>query len=236
MLSKKNLSICFLALLSLAGMLSAARADGYSKSFRLPAESVRLEVVNKMGSISVNVAEGNTLSISAKQADAPVSATQSAQGNVKVEVTGNATVDLTINVPVNTALDLTCIMGEISVRNVGGPVRAITTEGNILVSGVRTAKVEASSKTGDVTFSGDILAGGNYLLKSFSGRVSATLPAAASYTLSASSNQGGIDVGGMSFAKQTDRQVEGANGNGDVAARTTVKLWTQEGTIQLRRR
>lgn len=209
-------------------------AQGYSKSFRVPSGSGELEVVNKMGSVSVNVAEGNTITVTAKQTEAPINATQSSQGKVKVTVTGNATVDLVINVPTSTALDLTCIKGELTIRNMSGPIRARTTEGDIQLSGIRSSKVEAGSSSGNVSFSGDVLPTGSYTLKSFSGRVSAILPASSDFKLQASSNNGGIDVGsyGLSFDKQSDKQVEGKSG----AGHATVTLWTQEGSVQLRRR
>jgi len=221
-----------IALLSFPAL--PALAQGYSKSFRVQDRSGALEVVNKMGSVSVNVGEGSTITVTAKQADPLINAIQSAQGKVRVEVTGNGTVDLVINVPTNTALDLTCIKGEVTVRNMSGPIRTRTAEGDILLSGIRSPKVDVGSQTGNVSFSGDILPGGNYTIKSHSGRVSATLPASADFRLQASSWRGGVDVNGfgVSFTTQTDKRVEGTHGEG----RATVVLWTQEGSIQLRRR
>jgi DUF4097 and DUF4098 domain-containing protein YvlB len=223
-----------IGLVLLIGLALPALAEGYSKSFRTQGNSGELEVVNKIGSVSVNVSEGNTITITAKQSDPRINATQSAQGKVSVEVTGNATVDLVINVPTGFALDLNCIRGEVTVRNMSGPIKIRTTEGDIMLSGIRSTRVDAGSSDGHISFSGDVLPGGSYSLRSFSGRISATLPASADFRLAASSNQGGIDVSGfgMSFTRQTDKQVEGTNGTG----RATVTLWTQQGTIHLKRR
>jgi DUF4097 and DUF4098 domain-containing protein YvlB len=220
---------------ALMGLLALpALAQGYNKSFRVPADGGSLEVVHKIGSVSVNVAEGSTVTITARQADARINATQSSQGKVRIVVEGNAAIDLVINAPTGTALDLSCIKGEVTVRNMSGPIRVRNTEGDILLSGIRSTRVDVGSSDGNVSFSGDVLPGGSYSLKSFSGHVSAILPASADFRLIASSNQGGIDVSsfGMSLNKQTDKQVEGTRGEG----RATVTLWTQQGTIHLKRR
>lgn len=223
------------SILALVVVLSlSVLAQGGSKSFRAPANGGELEVINKMGPVSVNVGDKDTILIRAKQANAPVTATQSVQGKVKVEVMGKETVELEITVPPNTGLDVNCIKGEISIRNMSGTIKARTTEGDITVAGVRSSKVDIGSVDGSVSFSGDILPTGNYILKSFSGRVSAVLPAAADFKLNASSNQGGIDVGGvgMSFDRRTNTRVEGTRGTGSA----TVTMWTQQGTIQIRQR
>jgi DUF4097 and DUF4098 domain-containing protein YvlB len=231
-LLKKNLLLSLCLLTALAGAVSA---QGFNKTFRTTG-SGELELVNKMGSVAVNVAEGNMLSITAKQAinDSAVKAEQSSSGKIEVEVSGNQTIDFVVNVPAGISLKLTCFKGEITVRNVGGNVRAETTQGDILITGVRSSRVEAKSQSGNVSFSGDILPSGNYTLKSFSGRVAAVIPSSADFALKASSYRGGMDVSGvgMSFTTQTDKLVEGTSG----AGKATVSLWTQEGSISLRRR
>jgi hypothetical protein len=75
---------------------------------------------------------------------------------------------------------------------------------------------------------------GEYILKSFSGRVEVTFPANADFRLSASSFSGVMDLGGfpLKFDRQTNQLVEAACGTG----RAKVHLWTQEGSIQLRRK
>ncbi len=221
--------VALVALLALPAL-----AQGYSKSFRAPSDGGGLEVIHKIGSLSVNVSEGSTMTITARQADARINATQSALGKVKVVVEGNSQVDLVINVPTTTVLELNCIKGEISVRNMSGPIKIRNTEGDILLSGIRSTRVDVGSSDGNITFSGDVLTGGSYSLRSFSGQISATLPASADFKLIASSNQGGIEVSGfgMSLNKQTDKQVEGIRGSGSA----TVTLWTQQGTIHLKRR
>lgn len=208
-------------------------AQDFNKSFRVSAELSELEVINKKGSVMIVAAEGNQIVITARRvADATsISAIQTSQGRVKVEVTGSAPVDFIISVPSHTALELLCYQCPITVKNVGGPMHASTTEGNILLAGLHSPRVEAHSTSGNVNFTGEILPSGNYTLKSFSGRVEATLPTSADFKLRALSSRGGMDLGGfrMSFNKQTDKVVEGISGTG----RASIYLWTQEGSIRL---
>jgi hypothetical protein len=198
-----------------------------------------LEVTNQIGSIKVTANGSNTnkVVISAKQSegDAQASATQTSDGKIRVEVKGRGLVDFDINVPPSTRLNLYTYKGAITVVNLTGPVRArITTEGNIQLTGLRSSEVFANSISGNVVFNGDVLPDGEYTLKSFSGRVDVTFPPNANFKLSASSIGGVMDLGGfpMKFNRQTEQLVEADCGNG----RAKVFLWTQEGSIHLRRK
>jgi len=220
----------------LGAFAAPAAAQDFNKSFRVSPELSELEVINKKGSVMVVAAEGTQIVITARRvADiSNISATQNSQGRIKVEVTGSAPVDFIISVPPHTTLELLCYLCPITVKNVGGPMRASTTEGNILLAGLHSPRVEAHSTSGNVNFTGEILPSGNYTLKSFSGRVEATLPASADFKLRALSSRGGMDLGGfrMNFNKQTDKVVEGISGTG----RASIYLWTQEGSIRLNRK
>ena len=143
-------------------------------------------------------------------------------------------VELEISAPPATNLDLLCFKCTVLVTNTTGPVHARTTDGQILLTGVRSPRVEAHSTKGNVSFNGEILPSGNYTLKSFAGRVDATLPAGADFKLSAASYRGGIDLGGfaLSFERQSAQVVEAVCG----AGRASLSLWTQEGGIQLHRK
>jgi DUF4097 and DUF4098 domain-containing protein YvlB len=225
---------CGLIVLALA---VTAGAQTFSKTFTVPAEASVLEVVNQFGSIKVTSSSSGRVVVNARQGegDARVNAFQTTDGKIKVEVTGRGTIDFEISVPSSTRLDLFCYMGTISVVNLAGPVRArVTTEGNIILTGLKSQKVEAHSTSGNVSFGGDVLPGGEYTLKTFSGRVDATFPANADFRLSASSFRGVMDLGGfpMKFDRQTDQLVEAACGSG----RAKVYLWTQEGSIHLHRK
>jgi DUF4097 and DUF4098 domain-containing protein YvlB len=215
----------------------SASAQSFNRTFSVAPERSELEVVNQMGTIRVTSGgSAGRIVVNAKQLDGntKIDATQNAQGKVKVEVTGLGTVDFDITVPASSNLDLLGYKGAITVTNLGGTVRARITDGNIQFTGLRSPRVEAHSTKGNVSFSGEVLPSGNYTLKSFSGRVDATLPANADFKLSAASFRGGMDLGGfeMKFEKQTDQLVEASYG----AGRASVHLWTQEGSIHLHRK
>jgi DUF4097 and DUF4098 domain-containing protein YvlB len=225
------------ATLILGILYVSAEAQTFSKSFTVASESSGLEVINQIGSIKVSTSDGNKIAISAKQADkkSHITATQNQEGKVKVEVKGHGTVDFDIIVPPSTKLDLFTYKGAISVANLSGPILArITTDGNIQFTGLRSPKVEAHSLGGNVMFNGDLLPDGEYNLKSFSGRVEANFPPNADFRLSASSFSGVMDLGGfpMKFYRQTNQLVEAACGRG----LAKVFLWTQDGSIYLRRK
>lgn len=219
-------------------MAVSAPAQSFNKTFTVP-DASSLEIINQTGGIRIIAGSAGKIVISAKrpngEQDAKIDATQPAPGKVKVEVTGRNAVDFEIIVPASSDLDLLCYKCSIAVAGVSGSVRARSTEGQIQFTGLRSPRVEAHSTGGDVSFSGDVLPSGNYTLKSFSGRVDATLPANADFKLSAASYKGGIDLGGFQFKfdKQTDQLVEGVCGGSGKAA---VLIWTQEGSIHLHRK
>jgi hypothetical protein len=220
-----------------SALAPSAGAQTFSKTFVVTPETSDLEVVNQLGTIKVT-SGGNPgrVVVNARQNEgsAKIDATQDPQGKVKVEVMGQGTVDFEITVPPSSNVDLLCYKGAIAVTNLVGAVRARVTDGNIQVMGVRSVRVEAHATQGNVSFSGDILPSGSYTLKSYAGRVDATLPANADFKLSAASFRGGMDLGGfdMKFDRQTHQLVEAAHG----AGRASVSLWTQEGTIHLHRK
>ncbi|MGE0132478.1 MAG: DUF4097 family beta strand repeat-containing protein [Blastocatellales bacterium] len=228
------LAISFVVVITLA---YSASAQPFSRTFAVAPETSELEVVNQTGTIKITTG-GNAarIVINARQSDSAtkIDATQNAQGKVKVEVTGQGIVDFEITVPASSNVDLLCYKGAITVANLGGAVRARVTDGNIQVTGLRSARVEAHSTKGNVSFSGEVLPSGSYTLKSFSGRVDATLPANADFKLSAASFRGGMDLGGfqMKFDRQTHQLVEASYG----AGRASISLWTQEGSIHLHRK
>lgn len=224
------------AIASLAFISFSASAQDFNKSFRVLPDASALEVINKMGSVTVVQGDVSTITITASRNGANINTSPLPQGGVKLEVTSDTPVDFKITVPASSMLNLLCIKcaGGIIVKGIRGMIQARTTEGNIQITGTRSPLVEASSTGGDVHFDGEILASGSYTLKSFSGRVQAFLPASASFKLNATSFRGGMDLKdfSMNYEKQSDRMVHAFVGS----AKATVNLWTQEGSIVLRRR
>ncbi len=228
------LAVGFLVITSWAHPTSA---QSFSRTFSVAPETSELEVGNQIGMIKVTSGgSAGKIVINAKQLDSntKIDAAQNAQGKVKIVVTGLGTVDFDITVPASSNLDLLCYKGAITIANLSGAIRARVTDGNIQFSGLRSPIVEAHSTKGNVSFSGEVLPSGSYTLKSFSGRVDATLPANSDFKLSAASFRGGMDLGAfqMKFDKQTDQLVEASYG----AGRASIHLWTQEGSIHLHRK
>ncbi len=212
-------------------------AQTFSRAFVVSPESSVLEVVNQSGTIKVTAgANADKIVINARQSEGPakIEATQNAAGKVKVEVTGRGRVDFEITVPASIGIDLLSYRGEVVVTNLSGPLRARVTDGDIQIAGSRSPKIEAHCTQGNVSFSGEVLPSGSYILKSFSGRIDATLPADADFKLSASSFSGGMDLDAfqMDFSKRSHQLVEASRG----AGRASITLWTQEGSIHLHRK
>ncbi|HEU0185491.1 MAG TPA: DUF4097 family beta strand repeat-containing protein [Blastocatellia bacterium] len=233
----KFLPALALGFMFLTASAASSNAQPFSRAFAVSPERSELEVVNQEGVIKVTaVANSSKIVINARQAAgaARIDATQDALGKVKVEVTGQGKVDFDITVPASSNIDLLSYRGAIMVTNLAGAVRARVTNGDIQIAGLRSAKVEAHCTQGNVIFSGDVLPSGRYILKSFSGRVEVTLPADADFNLSASSFRGGIDPDAfqMKFNKRSPHLVEASRGAGGAS----ISLWTQEGSIHLRRK
>ncbi len=227
------------SLILLAGLGVVTYAQDFSKSFKVLPDSGSLEIKAKMGSVTVVPAEGNTIQILAKRAGNNITATQpSPQGMVHVEVTSDAPVDLIVNVPSSTSLDVFCVKcsGGVIVRGLRGAIKINNTDGDIQLTGIRSSQVEARSVSGNVSYGGEVQPSGSYSLKSFSGRVDAALPAGAKFKLDATSGRGGIEFDPGDFQltmhKQTSHLVQGLVGS----ATATVTLWTQDGSIRVRKK
>ena len=233
----KSLAALAIGFAILTASATSSIAQTFSRTFAVSTEKSELEVVNQAGTIKVTAgANPAKIVINARQSEgAPkIDVTQNTLGKIKVEVTGRGRVDFEIAVPASSSIDLLSYRGAIVVMNLAGAVRARVTDGDIQIAGLRSAKVEAHSSQGNVSFSGEVLPSGSYTLKSFSGRVDATLPADADFKLSASSFRGGMDLDAfqMKFYKRSHQLVEASRG----AGRASISLWTQEGSIHLHRK
>jgi hypothetical protein len=232
--SRLRASLAVAASLALLGL--SAGAQDFSKTFRVLPSASAVEVVNKMGSVTIVPGDAGMVVVAAVRNGANINAVQQPDGKVRLEVTSDTPVDFKLAVPASSALNVLCVMceGGVLVKGMRGELLLRTTKGGIRITGARSPRVEASSTSGDVRFEGEILPSGSYTLKSFSGRVAALLPAGASFRLSATSFRGGMDLQDfpMNFEKQSAQFVTAFVGS-DKAA---VNLWTQEGSISLHRR
>lgn len=223
----------------LLAVLICVPALGQGRDFRVKPKESSLEVINQVGTIRITAGAPGSKKVQINHkkvsGDAKIDYSSEDDKKIKVEVTGKGTVDFEIVVPPSLDVDLLSYKGAIFVSDLTGDIKArITTSGNITFTGMRSKKVEAHGSTGNVSFSGELQDEGRYTLKSFSGRIDATLPADSDFRLSASTFGGVIDLGGfaMKFERQTNQLVEASSGKG----RASVKLWSQEGSIHLHRK
>lgn len=226
-----------IALIILTVASVALQAQDFNKSFRVLPDSSLLEVITKTGSVTIVPGESNIIQITARRTGANITATQaSSQGKVRVEISENTPVDLAIYVPATASLDVLCVRCGVTIRGIRGTIKTSTTEGNIQLTGIRSSLVEARSMSGNVSYTGEILASGSYFLKSFSGRVEAFLPAGSKFKLDATSARGGIEIDPVDFQltvqKQTSQFVHGLVGSDGA----TLTLWTQEGSIRVKKK
>lgn len=72
---------------------------------------------------------------------------------------------------------LSSVDGDITVRNSAGGLQATTVDGRIMLDGIRSDNVRASTVDGDIDLAGEVRPGGRYALTSHDGNVTVTAPA-----------------------------------------------------------
>ncbi len=237
--TRKIILLALMVWVAFAAQTIFVSAQSLNKTLVVSSDSPKIEVINQTGSIKVSAstAGAGRVVINSRQPDSTgrVNVTQGSDGRIKVEVTGRSPIDFEITAPAAANLDLLIYKGPISISNATGTIKArVTTDGNIMLAGLRSNRINAHSSNGSISFSGDLISGGEYSLRTFSGRIDATFPSAADFKVTASSFSGVIDLGGfpMKFERQTNQLVEASCGTG----RAKVSLWTQEGSIYLHRK
>ncbi len=74
-------------------------------------------------------------------------------------------------------LRLSSVDGDITVRNSAGSLEVRTVDGRVMLDGIRSDNVRASTVDGDIDLAGEIRPGGRYALTSHDGNVTVTAPA-----------------------------------------------------------
>jgi len=74
-------------------------------------------------------------------------------------------------------LRLSSVDGDVTVRNSQGSLEVSAVDGRVLLEGIRSDNVRASSVDGDIDLAGEIRPGGRYTLTSHDGNVTLTAPA-----------------------------------------------------------
>lgn len=237
------LSVVFLFVLS---STPVAAQKKFSKSY--PAsQNVRLQLLNRSGTVIVQGWDRNEVNISAYlEAPAANIAPESVNGTILVNLVRDnqgrsdvGNVNFTIRVPRFSSVDIETRIGNLSVTNVNGAlVRAhISSEGDITLTNIGASAVSAQNGIGDIFYDGEMQSGGNYRFASMRGNINLRIPFASSFRLVATApSTRNISLGSfantsMSFLGD-GRRVVGRFGDGSA----TLTVTNQRGSISFIRR
>ncbi len=216
-------------------------------SRRYPAgQSVRLQLMNRTGTVTVEGWDRPEVSISATlESPAANIEPQSLSGTILINLVrdnqGRAEVGIvnfTIRVPYYTAVDIETKIGNLNVSNVGGGlVRAhISSEGDITLTNIGAAAVSAENVIGDIFFDGDIKTGGHYRFASMRGNITLRIPFDASFRITATApstrNISPVTCASPNFSFGDGRRMVGRCGDGSA----TLNVTNQRGSIAFFRR
>lgn len=197
--------------------------------------NVRLQLVNRSGTIEVQGWDRSEINISAYlEAPSATVAPQSLSGAIVLDLVkenqgrnvGN--VNFLIRVPRSSIVDIETRIGNLSVTNVsGGFVRAVvTTEGDITLTNIGAMAVDAQNGIGDIFYDGELQGGGQYRFTSMKGNINLRIPFESSFRLIATApSTRNIDLGpfrgeNMRFVSDGQR-VAGRAGDGAAALSVT---------------
>ena len=233
------------ALLCALFPIDAAAQRRFTRTY--PAnQNVRLQLLNRTGTVTVEGWNRNEVSISAYlEAPAANLEPQSLSGTIYINLVKDnqgrgevGNVNFTIRVPFTSAVDIETKMGNLSVSNVrGGLVRAhISTEGDITLTNIGAGAVSAQNGIGDIFFDGTMQQGGGYRFFSINGTISLRIPQGSSFKLLATApSTRNISLGSFSENMRytwDGRRVVGTAGDGAA----TLSVTNQRGNIQFFRR
>jgi len=244
--SKTILMLCLGVVLFVAPF--ADNAYGQKKFSRIfPAsQNVRLQLLNRSGTVTVEGWNRPQVSISASlEVPAANINPQVIEGTILINLVkenqgreiGN--VNFTIRVPYTSSVDIETLIGNLSVTNVrGGLVRAhISSEGDITLTNISAFAVQAQNGIGDLFFDGEFQSGGNYRFTSIRGAINIRIPFNSSFKLVATApstrniSLGPFSTNGMNFFSE-GRRVVGKFGDGN----STLTVTNQRGSISFLRR
>jgi hypothetical protein len=225
---------------------SASAQKRFSRTY--PAnQNVRLHLLNRTGTVTVEGWNRNEVNISAYlEAPAANIEPQSLSGTIYVNLVKDnhgrnevGNVNFTIRVPFTSSVDIETKMGNLNVLNIrGGLVRAhITTEGDITLTNIGANGVTAQNGIGDIFFDGVVQPGGAYRFFSINGTISLRIPLGSSFKLVATApstrniSLGNFNSENMRFVSD-GRRVAGTSGDGAA----TLSVTNQRGSIAFFRR
>lgn len=240
-------------LLIFAGAMLLAFAPHYAygqKSFKktYPAsKNVRLNLVNRTGTVTVQGWERNEVQITASL-ERPFAEIEprSLSGEIRINVVQDnqgrgevGDVNFSILVPYDSKVDIETRIGNLNVSSIqGGLVRAhVTSEGDVTLTNISASSVSAKNLIGDIFFDGLIKGNGIYVFNSMSGNINLRIPLESSFRLLATApSTRNISLGSFSNSSMrllgTGRRVVGKVGDGSAS----VTVTNQRGTISFLRR
>jgi DUF4097 and DUF4098 domain-containing protein YvlB len=239
--SFKSIITLLLFALSFLSFKQSLAQKKFSKTYTAGKE-VRLQLINRSGTITVEGWDKNSVQISADlETPAATILPQTLNGTIIINVVKDnqgkddvGSVNFYIKLPYSSSVSIETIMGNLSVSNItGGLVRAhVTSEGDITLTNISALSVSAENVIGDIFFDGDIKPGGVYRFSSVRGNISLRLPFEASFRLIATApSTRDISVGplmnlGLRFVSE-GRRVIGQIGDGNA----TLTVTNQRGKI-----
>ncbi len=218
----------------------------FSKSY--PANNnVRLQLTNRMGTVTVEGWDKQEVKISASmESPAANIIPQTVNGTIYINLvkdnqgrTGVGSVNFLIKVPYSSSVDIETKMGNLNVSNVrGGLVRAhISSDGDITLTNIGASAVSAENGIGDIFFDGEIQSNGNYRFTSMRGNINLRVPFNSSFRLVATApstrsiSLGAFSGANMNFVSDGRRVVGKVNGGS-----ATLTITNQRGSIAFIRR
>src|SRR5688572_26167917 len=189
--------VLIVAAVLLISTLGSATAWAQQKmSRRYPvSKNVRIVLKNITGTIEVESWDRNEIKLTAilESPKANLSPRQEADGFIVDVMSDNrgrpdvGHINFRLQVPANSEVDLETRIGNITVSNMRGRlVRAhVSSEGDIVLTGISASHVYAKNRTGDLFFDGEFARDGEYHLQSGKGNINIRIPANSAFSLTA---------------------------------------------------
>lgn len=199
-------AVLIVGLVSVAALMVSSVEAQHHVSKRYPAsKNVRVELKNLWGTITVESWNRDEIKLSAdiESPKANLLPRQTADGLI-VDVIGDnrgrtdiGNINFRLQVPINSSVDLQTKRGNITVTNIhGGLVRAhVSSEGDIILTGISATQVFAQNLIGDVFFDGEFARGGTYQFQSGKGNINIRIPADSAFNLVAAAPNRKITLG-----------------------------------------
>src|SRR2546421_4041658 len=226
------LSLAALTLLALAPAALAQRR--FTREY--PTQpNIRLQLLNRSGTIEVVAWDKNSVRVSATMESSSAKMTPEVSGDgVRIDVRRDnredvGDINFKIQVPAGATVDISTMSGNITIRNVHGQmVRAhVTSEGDIELTGIRAQTVMAENTVGNILFDAELLRGGTYVLNSTQGDIQLRISAEAGFRLMAvAPRTRNIELNGFTQMGEVElinekRKVVGNVGDGSASLSTT---------------